>query len=810
MLNTDLHNPNMDDAKRMTLDQFIRNNRGINDGMDLPVQFLEELYFEIKNNEIQVKNNTAHDGVDNFDGLMVGRANLAAPFFMSSYSTQSKFVQAGVHERDMYVAISAATTRAISTVFVQSWDDTLVVKALNGLRSSANICAYFGLTKDLDELIDLLLSWGQDYVESVAKLIHLGPKNAGDDHQESDLPNDHQGDMLDISRLNNDLLSWDLPPLPSAFVTTLNPESTSDLIQLDFNDVAGSAAHRGLLSLHYALLLCKNHLSIVDEALPALLEVIFALRDIDALPPRLNDLDDFADCKGNPLGPSTFATNSLARAKAYKSTFASLATQPNSKGLLTIFSFGNSHEPKAIARSTTNPLIFVLKTVSDKASMDSIIMKMNDVNMAKRILSSMLSAMYPEAALVEELITDPSYEENAVFVLELAARLLISNRSHSNDLLPLFISKFDLLTSTQDQGKADTSILGLNFPYLLERVVVTILRAVIHLYDVPDIRAQLVQSLELISRLPFSYTKEISARLGCGAAIILRGCFFLFETPDEWIAIRNILDIAAQHESGRPFVFDGIASLIEYAFPVIVDGEPVVVNGIDLSADGCEILRYILLKFLEGSYDNDLRYKLASMLYMKRVYSRQTSSSEYLTSDSVGQEFEWAKMVSIMYNDVCLSEDTKTSKKGFESLQEVILSTKVDSIPDEDWLTLMNMTCKTPPVIMLQGCRIDSLSLIGRLFLTLMPELSNRKENWAQLEDCTLEVAKMVGENLRSDRSSPLFEMTVHTVSNMCNVMSMAGFNTGTGINFCSWVGDTLLCELEKVGACGGVDTSSA
>jgi hypothetical protein len=52
--------------------------------------------------------------------------------------------------------------------------------------------------------------------------------------------------------------------------------------------------------------------------------------------------------------------------------------------------------------------------VRDKASMDSIIMKMNDVNMAKRILSSMLSAMYPEAALVKELITDPSYEENAV------------------------------------------------------------------------------------------------------------------------------------------------------------------------------------------------------------------------------------------------------------------------------------------------------------------------------------------------------------------------------------------------------------
>ena len=38
----------MKDEKRMTLDQFVRNNRGINDGADLPIEFLTNLYHEIK------------------------------------------------------------------------------------------------------------------------------------------------------------------------------------------------------------------------------------------------------------------------------------------------------------------------------------------------------------------------------------------------------------------------------------------------------------------------------------------------------------------------------------------------------------------------------------------------------------------------------------------------------------------------------------------------------------------------------------------------------------------------------------------
>jgi hypothetical protein len=54
MLNTDLHNQAISPDRKMTLDQFIRNNRGINSGQDVPREILEKLYFDIKENEIRM------------------------------------------------------------------------------------------------------------------------------------------------------------------------------------------------------------------------------------------------------------------------------------------------------------------------------------------------------------------------------------------------------------------------------------------------------------------------------------------------------------------------------------------------------------------------------------------------------------------------------------------------------------------------------------------------------------------------------------------------------------------------------------
>ncbi|CAL0306154.1 unnamed protein product [Lupinus luteus] len=55
MLNTDAHNPMV--KIKMSADDFIRNNRGIDDGKDLPDEYLRSLFERISRNEIKMKEN---------------------------------------------------------------------------------------------------------------------------------------------------------------------------------------------------------------------------------------------------------------------------------------------------------------------------------------------------------------------------------------------------------------------------------------------------------------------------------------------------------------------------------------------------------------------------------------------------------------------------------------------------------------------------------------------------------------------------------------------------------------------------------
>ena len=56
MLNTDLHNPSIKPERRMTLDSFLRNNRGIGEnGSDLPQEFLEGIFNRIKEKPFSLK-----------------------------------------------------------------------------------------------------------------------------------------------------------------------------------------------------------------------------------------------------------------------------------------------------------------------------------------------------------------------------------------------------------------------------------------------------------------------------------------------------------------------------------------------------------------------------------------------------------------------------------------------------------------------------------------------------------------------------------------------------------------------------------
>lgn len=55
LLNTDAHTRQLKKQNRMTKAEFMKNNRGINDGADVPEDVLMAIYDEIQTNEIRMK-----------------------------------------------------------------------------------------------------------------------------------------------------------------------------------------------------------------------------------------------------------------------------------------------------------------------------------------------------------------------------------------------------------------------------------------------------------------------------------------------------------------------------------------------------------------------------------------------------------------------------------------------------------------------------------------------------------------------------------------------------------------------------------
>lgn len=90
MLNTDAHNPNFGKNKRMTKAEFVKNNRGINDGKNLPEEFLSDVYDEIQANEIKMKDEVAAPQVAAAPGLANTIANVGRDLQKEAYVLQSE------------------------------------------------------------------------------------------------------------------------------------------------------------------------------------------------------------------------------------------------------------------------------------------------------------------------------------------------------------------------------------------------------------------------------------------------------------------------------------------------------------------------------------------------------------------------------------------------------------------------------------------------------------------------------------------------------------------------------------------------
>jgi golgi-specific brefeldin A-resistance guanine nucleotide exchange factor 1 len=150
MLNTDLHNPHIAMNKKMTKEEFIRNNRGINNHNDLPRDYLENIYDEIKSNQIQVlmdvldsTANIDYTDSETWNKLMDRVAQDKTPvrftpttmaLRLHQFSSSSNAILS--HEVDMFLVMAKPTFESILMLWQYAQDDLL-------MRRYVSMLSYF-------------------------------------------------------------------------------------------------------------------------------------------------------------------------------------------------------------------------------------------------------------------------------------------------------------------------------------------------------------------------------------------------------------------------------------------------------------------------------------------------------------------------------------------------------------------------------------------------------------------------------------------------------------------------------------------
>jgi len=159
MLNTDAHNQQV--SKKMTKEEFTRNLRGINDGKDLPADYLSQLYDSITSHEIKMTSDSIRD-MDGQDG-----SGFSSRKWQSVISKQSGLFQTSaprIHGRDMFnlvwqsaVSMFAAylENKMLHTLGGSSRapEHKLLQKVQQGVFAFARICSVYALHDCFNSLV---------------------------------------------------------------------------------------------------------------------------------------------------------------------------------------------------------------------------------------------------------------------------------------------------------------------------------------------------------------------------------------------------------------------------------------------------------------------------------------------------------------------------------------------------------------------------------------------------------------------------------------------------------------------------------
>ncbi|OUC48242.1 Sec7 domain protein [Trichinella nativa] len=167
MLTTDLHSPQV--RNKMTKEQYIRMNRGINDSGDLPEQYLSDIYDEIAGNEIKMKQHfTKHVKTSSlaserhrrllYNVEMEQMETTAKALMEAASHFQTSFTSAthAQHVRPMFKVAWTPCLAAFSVGLQTSNDSEISALCLEGFRFAIRIACVFRMELERNAYVQAL------------------------------------------------------------------------------------------------------------------------------------------------------------------------------------------------------------------------------------------------------------------------------------------------------------------------------------------------------------------------------------------------------------------------------------------------------------------------------------------------------------------------------------------------------------------------------------------------------------------------------------------------------------------------------
>ncbi|PGH26999.1 hypothetical protein AJ80_01383 [Polytolypa hystricis UAMH7299] len=738
MLNTNLYNPNVKAPDRMSFPAFAKNLSGVNGGHDFSLDFLQEIYDSIQQNEIILPEE--HENKHAFEYAWHELLDKAG-------STGELAIQdSNVFDAEMFKATWRPVVATLSYVFMSATDDAVFSRVVIGFDQCAKIASKYGITEALDRIIFCL--------SSISTLASDNPPNTS---------------------LNTEVQAGKKSVMVSELAVKLGRDFRAQL--------ATVVLFRVLLGNEAVVRQGWNHVTVI-------LHNLF----VNALIPQFENFDTDLDIPPIPLQPPSQVidrdgrSNDTGLFSAFTSYLSSYAAddppEPSDEELentlCTVDCINACSIPTLLENMRSMPVASVASLVN------SLLSQLPDTSPAVIVVKPERPQVQNPRSLRGK--ADPSragYEPGVVYFLELATRLILRDKETVQELGE------GLTASLQNFVRDAKNMHSLT----VSRVVCYLLDLLRCSYEYPFMRAPVV--LHAISSFDQDSLEDAAVPIvqGLTRCIMSAGPLRteIANSPDFW----SILQRLHRHQAGAPMVFDLLQSIAELTPPVITADN--YESGVSLANDFAsagsiaaspDLRRHPSTrspKPLKQSKARDNPVVIRGIKAIGIIYHLTSRVPTLIQQSHLERNEAWAAYWSPIFNALttqCINPCRDIRHQAISSLQRALLSPELASTDHKEWIAIFGEVLfplilrllkpevyQSDPIGMGES-RVQAAMLVCKIFLHYLVLLSE----WDGMLDLWLKILDILDRMLNSGQGDSLEEAVPESLKNILLVMADGGY----------------------------------